>query len=139
MDKELELLEKKVIYMKKWFIWTAILSALAFVVLFFIRGGAKGILEPTLGGEIMKYVFGWVWVTVVLEVLIYTIAQFIYHWKEDYKEKYGKHWFREGAKKDWQYIKSQTTWKSVGRIVAWFIGFFAVVALVIYLLEKIVP
>lgn len=139
MDKELEILEKKVTYMKKWFIWTAILSALAFVALFFIRGGVKGILEPTLGGEIMKYIFSWAWVTAILEVLVYTLAQVAYHWSNSYKTKYGKGWFWQGIKEDFLYLKAQTTWKSVGRVVAWFVGFFAVVALVIYLLEKIVP
>lgn len=129
-------MEDKLTFMKRAAIWTAVLSAIAFVFV--------GIFSPieqgmSVFGHIMKCVFGWAWVTVILETFMYTLGQIAYHWKKDYHDKYGEHWFKEGVKEDWEYIKSQVTWKKFFKVLLWFVGFFLACGLIFFLLELIFP
>jgi uncharacterized membrane protein len=129
-------MEDKLTFMKKWAVWTAVLSAIAFVFV--------GIFSPieagmSLFGHILKVIFGWAWVTVILETFVYTIGQVAYHWKKDYHDKYGEHWFKEGVKEDWAYIKENVTWKKTLKILGIFVAFFLACGLIFFLLELLVP
>lgn len=129
-------MEDKLTFMKKWAVWTAVLSAIAFVFV--------GIFSPieagmSLFGHILKVIFGWAWVTVILETFVYTIGQVAWHWKDDYKTKYGDKWFKEGIKEDWAYIKENVTWKKTLKILGIFVAFFLACGLIFFLLELLVP
>ena len=121
----------------KWaFIGTAILSAIAFVLV--------GIFAPieagmSLFGHIMKCIFGWAFVTVILETFMYTLGQIAYHWADDYKKKYGKGWFWKGLKEDLAYLRDNITWKKTFKVLMTFVIFFACAGVVIFLLELLVP
>ena len=121
----------------KWaFIGTAILSAIAFVLV--------GIFAPieagmSLFGHIMKCIFGWAFVTVILETFMYTLGQRAYHWADDYKKKYGKGWFWKGLKEDLAYLGDNITWKKTFKVLMTFVIFFACAGVVIFLLELLVP
>lgn len=121
----------------KWaFIGTAILSAIAFVLV--------GIFAPieagmSLFGHIMKCIFGWAFVTVILETFMYTLGQLAYHWTDDYKKKYGKGWFWKGLKEDLAYLMDNITWKKTFKVLMTFVIFFACAGVVIFLLELLVP
>ena len=121
----------------KWaFIGTAILSAIAFVLV--------GIFAPieagmSLFGHIMKCIFGWAFVTVILETFMYTLGQLSYHWADDYKKKYGKGWFWKGLKEDLAYLMDNITWKKTFKVLMTFVIFFACAGVVIFLLELLVP
>ena len=122
----------KLKFMKWAFIGTAILSAIAFILV--------GIFAPveagmSLFGHIMKCVFGWVFVTVILETFMYTLGQLAFHWADDYKEKYGKGWFWKGLKEDLAYLKEQITMKKVLKVVLIYIAFFAACGLLFWLVE----
>lgn len=119
----------KLKFMKRCFMWTAIVSAIVFIVMFF----CAPMLEPTLIGNIAKYVFGWFWVTMILEGLMFTVGQIMYHWQKDNKEEYGKDWFIEGIKSDLRYIKKNTTLKGVLKVILSFVLFFGIFLLVIWL------
>ena len=123
-------------FMKKAALWTAIVSAIAFVFV-----GIFCPIEPGMSvfGHIMKCVFGWALVTVILETMMYTIGQIAFHWMKDYRKKYGKKWFWMGVKEDWAYIKSQVTWKKFFKVLLWFVGFFLACGLIFFLLELIFP
>lgn len=126
----------KLKFMKRAFALTAILSAIAFVFI--------GIYSPieagmSVFGHVLKTVFMWAFVTVILETFMYVLGQVAYHWKDDYKEKYGDRWFIEGIKDDFRYIKEQVTWKKVLKTIGIYVAFFAVCLLVFYVLECIVP
>ena len=84
-------------FMKKAALWTAIVSAIAFVFV-----GIFSPIEPGMRvfGHIMKCVFGWAWVTVILETMMYTIGQIAFHWMKDYRKKYGKNYRIGNGKKD---------------------------------------
>lgn len=127
---------EKLKFMKRWFAWTAILSAIAFVIV-----GIVSPIEPgmSLFGHILKTFFGWCWVTAILETFTYTIGQVAYHWKDDYKDKYGDRWFVEGIKEDFRYIKEQVTWRKVLKTIIIYILFFAVCLGIFYVLELLVP
>lgn len=129
-------MSEKLAFMKKAFLWTAIVSAIAFVVI-----GILAPIEPGMSvfGHVLKTFFMWVWVTVILECLMYTAGQVVYDWKHNYKEKYGKGWFWKGIKEDLQYIKEQITWKKVFKTIGIYILFFAIFFLVIWGLEALVP
>ena len=73
------------------------------------------------------------------ETLVYTIAQVAWHWKDDYKTKYGDKWFIEGIKEDFRYIKEVVTWKKVLKTIGIYILFFAVCLGIFYVLELLVP
>ena len=121
----------------KWaFIGTAILSAIAFVLV--------GIFAPieagmSLFGHIMKCIFGWAFVTIILETFMYTLGQLAYHWVDDYKKKYGKGWFWKGLKEDLAYLMDNITWKKTFKVLMTFVIFFACAGVVIFLLELLVP
>lgn len=122
--------------MKRAFALTAIISAIAFVVL--------GFLAPVEGGmstfgHWLKIFFGWCWVTAILETFTYTLGQFAMHWTKDYKDKYGEKWFVNGIKEDFRYIKEQITWKKVLKTIGIYILFFAICLGVFYVLELLVP
>ena len=124
-------MEDKLTFMKRAAIWTAVLSAIAFVFV--------GIFSPieqdmTLFGHILKVIFGWAWVTVILETFVYTLGQVAYHWKDGYREKYGKQWFTKGLEEDLGYLKEQVTWKKVLKYVLIYVAFFAVAGLLIWLI-----
>ena len=129
-------MSEKLAFMKKAFLWTAIVSAIAFVFI--------GIFSPieagmSVFGHIMKCVFMWAWVTVGLEAMMYTLGQFAYHWADDYKEKYGKGWFWKGLKEDWNNLKESFTWKKTFKVIITFVLFFMACGLLFFLLELIVP
>lgn len=129
-------MNEKLTFMKKAFLWTAIISAIAFAII--------GVVSPieagmSVFGHIMKCVFMWAWVTVILETLMYTISQVAYHWKDGYKTKYGKGWFWKGIKEDFQYIKENITWKKVFKVVGTYLLFFLAFFGIIALLELLVP
>ncbi len=126
----------KLKFMKWAFIGTAIMSAIAFVLV--------GIFAPieagmSLFGHIMKCIFGWAFVTVILETFMYTLGQLAYHWADDYKKKYGKGWFWKGLKEDLAYLGDNITWKKTFKVLMTFVIFFACAGVVIFLLELLVP
>lgn len=122
--------------MKRAAVWTAVLSAIAFAIV-----GIVSPIEPGMSvfGHVLKTVFGWAWVTVILETIMFSAGQVAYHWIKDYKEQYGKRWFIEGIKSDWRWIKERLTWKKVLKYVLIFVGFFAACLGIFYVLELIVP
>lgn len=126
----------KLTFMKRAAIWTAVVSAIAFVFV-----GIFSPIEPgmSLFGHIMKCVFGWAWVTVILETFVYTLGQVAYHWTKDYKDKYGEHWFKEGVKEDWNYIKEKITWKKTFKVLGIFAAFFLACGVIFFILECIFP
>lgn len=126
----------KFTFMKRAAIGTAVVSAIAFVLV-----GIFCPIEPgmSLFGHIMKCIFGWAWVTAILETFMYTLGQIAYHWTKDYKDKYGEHWFKEGIKEDFQYIKENVTWKKTLKVLGIFVAFFLACGLIFFLLELLVP
>lgn len=112
-------------FMKRCFILTAVVPAIIFIIMFFCAPN----LEESVGANIAKYVFGWFWVTMILEALMYTVGQVIYHGIDDNKERYGKRWFIEGIKSDFKTIKEYGILKIVGA----FVLFFAVFLLLFWL------
>ena len=129
-------MEDKLTFMKKWAVWTAVLSAIAFVFV--------GIFSPieagmSLFGHILKVIFGWAWVTVILETFVYTIGQVAWHWKDDYRTKYGDKWFTEGIKEDFRYFKENVTWKKVLKTIGIYVLFFAVCLGIFAAIERLVP
>lgn len=129
-------MDKKIKFMCWAFALTAIVSAIVFVFV-----GLKAPVEAGMSpfGHWLKTFFMWVWVTAILETLMYVAGQIAYHWMDDYKEKYGKKWFTEGIKEDFAYIKEQVTWKKVLKTVGIYIGFFAICLVVFAALEYLVP
>ena len=126
----------KLKFMKWAFALTAILSAVVFTFV--------GILSPieqgmSVFGHVMKTIFVWAFVTVILEVFTFSLGQIAYHWTKDYKDKYGKRWFIEGIKEDLRYIKEHVTWKKVFKAIGIYILFFAVCLGIFYVLELLVP
>jgi hypothetical protein len=127
---------EKIKFMKRCFAWTAILSAIAFIIVGVVAPVEAGM---STFGHVLKTFFGWCWVTAILETFVYTIAQVAWHWKEDYKEKYGDKWFVEGIKEDFRYIKEVVTWKKVLKTIGIYIVFFAVCLGIFAVLECLVP
>ena len=119
-------------FMKKVAIITAVLSAIAFVLV-----GIFSPIEPGMSifGHALKTFVGWLFVTVILETIMYSFGQFLYGWIIEKKERHGKWWFWKGVWEDIKRVKRQITWKRVGIVVA----FFAIVLALIYVLELIVP
>ena len=121
----------KVKFMVKGAIWIAIICTIVVAACGLIWGS---IIEGSLFAEIAKYAVMNLGIIAILETFWYTLGQLAWHWVDDYKEKYGKGWFWKGLKEDLQYIKENTTWKKVGKVLLWYVGFFAVVGLIIWLL-----
>ena len=123
-------------FMKWAFALTAIVSAIVFVFV-----GIYSPIEPGMSvfGHVLKTIFGWAWVTAILETFTYTLGQIAYHWTKDYKDKYGKRWFIEGIKEDFRYIREVVTWKKVFKVIGIYVAFFAVCLGIFALLELLVP
>ena len=125
----------KLTFMKRAFLWTAIISAVVFTIV--------GILSPNLegsvAGHIGKTVVMWMWVTVILLCLVYTLGQVAYDWSHGYKEKYGKGWFLAGIREDIQWIRENVTWKGVLKVIGTYLLFAAIFGVVILGLEAIFP
>ena len=126
----------KLKFMKWAFALTAILSAVVFTFV-----GIFSPIEPDMSvfGHVMKTIFGWIWVTAILEVFAFSLGQIVYHWIDDNKDRYGDKWFIEGIKDDFRYIKEQVTWKKVFKYVGIYAAFFAACLGIFWLLDKIVP
>ena len=129
-------MENKLKFMKKFFAWTAILSAIVFILV--------GIFSPieagmSVFGHVLKTIFMWIFVTAILEVFAYTLGQVAYHWMDDYKDKYGKKWFVEGIKEDMRYFKENLTWKKVFKTLGIYVIFFVVALGIFAVLELLVP
>ena len=92
------------------------------------------IIEGSLFAEIAKYALANLGIIVILETLWYTIGQVMYHWMDDYKDKYGKGWFWKGIKDDLKYIKETWSWKKFFKIVLAYVIFFGVFGLLIWLI-----
>ena len=124
----------------KFMKWAFILTAIASAIVFFIVG-ATAPIEAGMSkfGHWLKTFFMWVWVTAILETMMYTVGQIVYHWMDDYKDKYGKRWFIEGIKEDFRYIKEQFTWKKFFKYVGIYILFFAACLLIFGVIEYFVP
>jgi hypothetical protein len=122
-------------FMKRAFALTAVVSAIVFVFV-----GINSPIEAGMSvfGHVMKCIFGWAFVTVILEVFTFSLGQIAYHWVDDYKDKYGKRWFVEGIKDDFRYIKEHVTWKKVFKYVGIYVGFFALCLVIFYLLDLLV-
>ena len=121
----------------KWaFALTAIASAIVFAII-----GATAPVEAGMSpfGHWLKVFFGWVWVTAILETFMYVLGQVAYHWKDDYKAKYGDRWFVEGIKEDFRYIRDNVTWKKALRTAGIYAAFFAVCLVIFAALEYLVP
>jgi hypothetical protein len=124
-------MDNKVKFMLKGALWIAIICTIVVAACGLIWGT---VIEGSLFAEIAKYAVVNLGIICILETFWYTLGQVAWHWADDYKEKYGKGWFWKGIKEDWNYIKEQTTWKKVGKILLWYVGFFAVVGLIFWLL-----
>lgn len=122
--------------MKRWMVWTAIISAIIFAAVGFIAPIEAGM---SVFGHVLKTIVMWAWVTVILEVLAYFFSQLVYDWSHGYKEKYGKWWFFKGVAEDFRYIRDKWDWKKFWRIVLSFVLFFLTVLGVFAVLELIVP
>lgn len=129
-------MDKKIKFMFRAAVVTAALSAIAFVIL-----GSTAPVEAgmSLFGHWLKTFFMYCWVTVILETFVYVLGQVAYHWKDDYKQKYGDRWFIEGIKEDVRYIKEQVTWKKVLKTIGIYVLFFAVCLLFFGVIEYFVP
>lgn len=121
----------KVKFMLKGALWIAIITTIIVAACGLLFGA---VIEATLFEEIAKYAVMNLGIIAVLETFWYTLGQFAWHWMDDYKEKYGKGWFWKGIKDDWEYIKETTTWKKVGKIVLYYVIFFAIFGLIIWIL-----
>ena len=92
------------------------------------------IIEGSLFAEIAKYALVNLGIIAILETLWYTIGQVMYHWMDNYKDKYGKGWFWKGIKDDLKYIKETWSWKKFFKIVLAYVIFFGVFGLLIWLI-----
>lgn len=129
-------MDKKIKFMFRAAVVTAALSAIAFVII-----GSTAPVEAGMSmfGHWLKTFFMYCWVTVILETFVYVLGQVAYHWKDDYKQKYGDRWFIEGIKEDVRYIKEQVTWKKVLKTIGIYVLFFAVCLLFFGVIEYFVP
>jgi hypothetical protein len=121
----------KVKFMWKGAIWIAIIATLVLAACGLIWGA---VIEGSLLAEIAKYFVMDLVIIAILWTFWYTLGQVAWHWMDDYKEKYGKGWFWKGIKDDLKYIKENTTWKKVGKVVLAYVIFFGVFGLLIWLL-----
>ena len=129
-------MDKKIKFICWVFALTAIASAIVFIIV-----GAKSPIEAGMSvfGHWLKTFFMWVWVTAIVETMMYTVGQIAFHWADDYKDKYGKGWFWKGIKDDFRYMREQFTWKKFFKYVGIYILFFAVCLLIFGVLEYLVP
>lgn len=92
------------------------------------------IIEGSLFAEIAKYAVVNLGIIAILETFWYTLGQVMYHWMDDYKDKYGKGWFWKGIRDDLKYIKENWSWKKFFKIILMYVIFFGVFGLIIWLL-----
>lgn len=92
------------------------------------------IIEGSLFAEIAKYAVVNLGIIAILETFWYTLGQVMYHWMDDYKDKYGKGWFWKGIRDDLKYIKDNWSWKKFFKIILIYVVFFGVFGLLIWLL-----
>ena len=93
------------------------------------------IIEGSLFAEIAKYAVVNLGIIAILETFWYTLGQVMYHWMDDYKDKYGKGWFWKGIKEDLKYIKDNWNWKKFWKVILTYVIFFGVFGLLIFLLS----
>ena len=118
----------KMKFMKNGAIWLAVITTLIVAACGLIWGS---IIEATLFEEIAKYAVMNLGIIAVVETLWYTLGQFLFHWSEDYKEKYGKGWFWKGIKEDLKNLKEGVNW---WKVIIMYVVFFAVAGLIVWLL-----
>lgn len=118
----------KMKFMKNGAIWIAVITTVIVAVCGLLFGS---VIEATLFEEIAKYAVMNLGIIAVMETLWYTVGQFLFHWSEDYKEKYGKGWFWKGIKEDLKNLKEGVNWL---KVVLIYVAFFAVAGLIIWLL-----
>ena len=129
-------MDKKIKFMWQAAALAALLSAIVFVIIGLTAPVEAGM---SMFGHWLKTFFGWCWVTAILETFVYTIAQVAWHWKDDYRTKYGDKWFTEGIKEDFRYFKENVTWKKVLKTIGIYVLFFAVCLVVFAAIEYLVP
>lgn len=129
-------MDKKIKFMWQAAALTALLSAIVFVIIGLTAPVEAGM---SMFGHWLKTLFMWAWVTVILEAMMYTVGQVAWHWKDDYKDKYGDKWFTEGIKEDFRYFKENVTWKKVLKTIVIYVLFFAVCLVVFAAIEYLVP
>lgn len=124
-------MNEKMKFMVKGAIWIAVICTLVVAGCGLLFGT---VIEGSLFAEVAKWAVMNLGIIAILETFWYTLGQFLYHWKDDYKEKYGKGWFWKGIKDDLSYFKENATWKKVGRVVLIYVIFFAVLGLLSWLI-----
>lgn len=124
-------MSNKVKFMLKGAMWVAIICTVVVAACGLIWGK---VIEESLFAEIAKYAVVNVGLICILETFWYTLGQIAWHWMDDYKDKYGKQWFWKGLKDDLQYLKETITWKKVGKVLLYYVIFFAVFGLIIWIL-----
>lgn len=124
-------MDKKVKFMLNGAIWIAVICTIVLAACGLIWGS---IIEATLFEEIAKYAVMNLGIIAILETFWYTLGQFAWHWVDDYKDKYGKGWFWKGLKDDLKYIKETWSWKKVGKVLLYYVIFFAIFGLIIWIL-----
>jgi len=119
--------------MLKGAMWIAIICTIVVAACGLIWGS---IIEGSLIAEIAKYAVGNLGIICILETMWYSLGQICYFWQKDYREQFGneKGWFWKGIKEDLKYIKSKITWKGVGKVLLYYVIFFAVFGLIIWIL-----
>ena len=118
-------------FMIKGAIWVAVICTIVVAACGLIWGS---IIEGSLIAEIGKYAVGNLGIIVILETFWYTLGQLLFHWSDEYKEKYGKGWFWKGIKEDLKYMKDNWNWKKFWKVVLTYVIFFGVFGLLIFLL-----
>ena len=118
-------------FMIKGAIWVAVICTIVVAACGLIWGS---IIEGSLIAEIGKYAVGNLGIIVILETFWYTLGQLLFHWSDEYKEKYGKGWFWKGIKEDLKYIKDNWNWKKFWKVILTYVIFFGVFGLLIFLL-----
>ena len=115
-------------FMIKGAIWIAVICTIVVAACGLIWGS---IIEGSLIAEIAKYAVGNLAIIAVVETLWYTLGQFLFHWSEDYKEKYGKGWFWKGIKEDLKNLRTEVNW---WKVILIYVIFFGVFGLIIWIL-----
>ena len=115
-------------FMIKGAIWVAVICTLVVAACGLIWGS---IIEGSLIAEIAKYAVGNLAIIVILESFWYTLGQFLFHWSDDYKEKYGKGWFWKGIKEDLKNLRTEVNW---WKVILIYVIFFGVFGLLIWIL-----
>ena len=126
-------MDSKLKFMLKGALWIAIGCTIIVAACGLIWGS---VIEGSLFAEIAKYAVGNLGIICILETFWYTLGQICYFWQKDYREKYAgdKWWFFKGIRDDLVYLKEQITWKKVGKILLYYVIFFAVFGLIIWIL-----